>query len=73
MNSFYQNNENIVYTTTESFIAFDKKDNYKEIVRIPIETKDWHCTLHKDNIYIVQAWTDKIYKFNMTDLTCSLI
>lgn len=73
MNSFYQNNENIVYTTTESFIAFDKKDNYKERIRIPIETKDWHCTLHKDNIYIVQAWTDKIYKFNMTDLTCSLI
>ena len=72
-NLLCQNENFIALSTNNSFIAFDKKDNYKERIRIPIETKDWHCTLHKDNIYIVQAWTDKIYKFNMTDLTCSLI
>ena len=73
MNSLYQNDDVIVYVTTDSFIAFDKKNNYREKARVPIDIKGEYSARHGDNIYIIQAWTDKVYKYDMINLTCSLI
>ena len=71
VNSLYQNDDFITLLTNKAIITFDKSGVEKD--RVSIKTKDTDSARHGDNIYIIQAWTDKVYKYDMINLTCSLI